>query len=98
MTIAQLKALTIGMGVLIVLGVAGLAAVIAQRAAGAGAGALRPAVVVAVPHGARVVETALDGDRLALRLETPDGPRVTVVDLKTGEALSTVELAPQETP
>jgi len=96
MTIAQLKALTIGMGVLIVLGVAGLAAVIAQRAAGAGA--LRPAVVVAVPHGARVVETALDGDRLALRLETPDGPRVTVVDLKTGEALSTVELAPRETP
>lgn len=96
MTIAQLKALTIGMGVLIVLGVAGLAAVVAQRTAGAGA--LRPAVVVAVPHGARVVETALDGDRLALRLETPDGPRVTVVDLKTGEALSTVELAPRETP
>lgn len=96
MTITQLKALTIGMGVLIVLGVAGLAAVVAQRAAGAGA--LRPAVAVAVPEGARIVETALDGNRLALRLETPDGPLVTVVDLKTGEAVSTVELAPRGAP
>ena len=96
MNIAQLKALTIGMGVLIVFGVAALAAVVVQRAAGAGAA--QPEIVLPVPHGSRVVETALDGDRLALRLETPGGLRVTVVDLRTGKAVSTVELAPEGAP
>ena len=92
MTIPQLKVLTIVMGVLIVAGVLALAATIAWRAAGIAAP--RGPVTLRLPPGATVVETALDGDRLALRLDTAAGPRIAIVDLATGDTVRTVEIAP----
>lgn len=91
MNIALLKALAIGMGVLIAAGAAVVAVTIVHRLGAAGAPPEN--ISVALPEGAEIVETALDGDRLALRLETADGPRVAIFDLATGALVQTVEIA-----
>lgn len=90
MTIQGLKTLVIGMGLLILAGVAVIAVTVANRLAATGR-AHEP-VALRLPADATVVETDLDGDRLALRLDTAAGPRVIVVDVATGEVLRTVEV------
>ncbi len=90
MTIPQLKALVIGLGLLIVAGLAVVATAIAHRLSAAGAP--REAIALQLPERAAIVETVLDGDRLALRLETDRGPRVVIVDLASGRLVSTVEI------
>lgn len=91
MNIALLKALAIGMGVLIAAGVAVIAVTVVNRLGAAGAPPGN--ISVPLPEGAEIVETALDGDRLALRLETAEGPRVAIFDLATGRLVQTVEIA-----
>ena len=78
-----LKVLVIVMGALIVAGVVTIAVTIANRAS-APEGATE--VALALPAGAEVLETALDGKRIALRLRLADGSEaVHVYDLATGE-------------
>jgi len=52
----------------------------------AGAGALT------VPEGSKVTTMALDGNRLAVHLATPDGGEIVIVDLTTGTVLSRIAL------
>ena len=90
----MLLAVTIGMGVLIVAGVAVLASVLVQRGL-AGSGA--PSVVsLHEPPGTRIAATTAAGpDRIVLQLNGGGAPdRVVVVDLKTGRITATIGLAP----
>jgi len=47
---------------------------------------------LAIPAGAKVTSLALDGNRLALHLESSAGPEVVVVDIGTGKVLSRIKL------
>jgi hypothetical protein len=47
---------------------------------------------LAIPPGAKVTSLALDGDRLALHLESSAGPEVVVVEIGTGKVLSRIKL------
>ncbi len=49
---------------------------------------------IGLPADAKLVSTALDGDRLALTYETADGKTVVVVDLRTGTALPALRIEP----
>ena len=78
-----LKALVIGMGVLIAAGLVTVVVTIASRTLDGGKPPSEAAF--AVPAGAEVLETALDGDRMALRLRLADGTTaIHVFDLATG--------------
>ena len=101
-----LKALVIGMGVLIVVGVIGLAVAIYQRgqvldqraAESRSAPALRSFGVrrLALPAGAEIIETVAEGDRLILRVRGEDGAqRIVAIDLVSGETLGTILLEPE---
>ncbi len=93
-----LKALVIGMGILIVAGTAMIAVMIVRRgadgSAASGNASITPARI-ALPAGARVIETALDGDRIALRIAlTGGGERVVIIDARTGRRIGAVDLMP----
>lgn len=45
---------------------------------------------IALPDGAKPVGMALDGDRLALRVDGPDGETIIVYDLAEGRILTTI--------
>ncbi len=93
-----LKALVLGMGLLIVAGTAVIAVMIARRGDDGGAasgGASITPPKIALPAGARVIETALDGDRIALRIAlTGGGERAMIIDARTGRRIGAVDLMP----
>ena len=86
-----LKALVIGMGVLIVVGLIVVAVTIANRTLD---GERPPTeAAFALPDGAKVLETALDGNRIALRLRLADGAEaIHVFDLATGRRVATARI------
>ena len=85
-----LKVLVIAMAALIVAGVVTIAVTIANRAS---APEDATEAAIALPAGARVLETALDGKRIALRLRLADGGEtVHVYDLATGERRAALRL------
>ena len=95
-----LKALVIGMGVLIVIGfvllVIGLADKFSQLDE-AGLGETE----VPVPDGCSLAETLAEGDRLLLRLEGPADrgcAQIVVVDLESGKVVRRLHLAPGAVP
>ena len=45
-----------------------------------------------VPEGSKVSSMALDGNRLAVHLTTPEGGEIAIVDLTTGTVLSRIKL------
>ena len=86
-----LKALVIGMGVLIAAGLVTVVATIANRTLDGD----RPPTeaAFAIPDGAEVLDTALDGDRMALRLRLSDGTTaIHVFDVATGRRVATVRI------
>jgi hypothetical protein len=96
-----LKMAVIVMGLLLVGGFAFVLAVIVYQASKGGEG---PAVAKAIggmetalpiPKDATITSIALDGDRLALHLNSAAGPEIAVVDLKTGKLVARIRLAPQ---
>ena len=90
-----LKALVIGMGVLIAVGLATVVVTIANRTLDTD----RPPTeaAFAIPPGAEVLETALDGGRVALRLRLADGTTaIHVFDLATGRRVATVRIGERE--
>ena len=104
-----LKTLVIGMGLLIIAGTVVLAVMLAQRTdgerasggtaptAGTSGGAVIPSRVD-LPAGARILETALDGDRIALRIAlSGGGEHVVVIDVRTGRRIATIDLGPRPT-
>jgi hypothetical protein len=97
MNIRMLKFIVIAMGLLIVTGVTVLVATIVNRVADRSETGSAPAdqIVLSLPEGARIVETVMDNDRLALRIETAQGDQILIVDLASGKVISTVETAGQ---
>lgn len=88
-----LKAVTIGMGVLIVIGTTVVIATIAHRMAAPRA---RPAVVVALhldePAGSHIAGIAPAGDRLAVQLQGGGADRVVLVDPESGAVTGRITL------
>jgi hypothetical protein len=103
-----LKALVVGLGVLVLIGMAVVVVTIANRIGDGGppadraAPAERPAgtprfapATVAVPRDARVVETVVGVGRIIVRLDLPGGrTRLVVIDAATGREAGAVDLVP----
>jgi hypothetical protein len=101
--LTTIKAVVIGLGLLIV----GLVIVMAVMLIGrpshtggngttASAGARLANVAVALPVGAHVAAMSGDGDRLSLLVELADGQQqIMTVDRASGEVLGTLELVPR---
>ncbi len=99
-----LKALVIGMAVLIVIGI-GLVGYGLMRGK-----AVQPQpqtvtlptmaegtpfdVTLPLPHGARLEQVAATADRIVLRLTGPEGDKLLLVDAHTGKLAGTVALVP----
>lgn len=45
-----------------------------------------------LPPDGRIVETTLDGRRLVIRIDAPDGGEIAVFDLVTGERIQTIKI------
>ncbi len=89
-----LKALVIGMGVLIVAGVAVIGVTLVSRISPPSAAIA--SVLLDEPAGTRIVGSALAPDRLALQLGGGGPDRVVLVDTKGGRVLGRVQLLAKE--
>ncbi len=47
---------------------------------------------LAIPPDATITSLALDGDRIALHLQSSAGPEIAVIDLRTGKVLTRLKL------
>jgi hypothetical protein len=95
MNIQALKALVIGMGVLIVIGVTVIVVTVFNRIQDRDDNGAEPQrLEVAIPAGATLLEVVPNGQRLVLRLETPDGAQIMVVNLRSGAVETTLVLRP----
>jgi hypothetical protein len=86
-----LKAVTLAMAVLIVVGTAALLVVIGRRVA-APAAPMPGAVLLDEPAGTRIAGIAAAGDRLAVWLEGGGGDRVVLLDARTGAVAGRIGL------
>jgi hypothetical protein len=100
--VRALKLAVIVMGILLVGGFAFvLAAIVYQASKGGqngvasvtGLGAIE--AELPIPKDATVTSLSLDGDRLALHLNSAAGPEIAVVDLKSGKVVARFRLTPQ---
>jgi len=83
------------MGVLIVIGVTVIVVTVFNRIQDRPDAAEEPdRLELAIPEGATLLEVVPNGQRLVLRLETPDGAQVMVVNLRTGAVETTLVLRP----
>jgi len=96
-----LKALVIGMGVLIVAGIVILVVAIVDQAGTLNGGTDKAASAptafapqtLALPAGSEVVETRIGDGRILLRLRLSDGSgRLVLIDAATGAMTGTIEL------
>ena len=97
-----LKIVVIVMGVLLVGGFAFVMAAIVYQASQGGQGGAEVGAAsggldaeLAIPSEATVGALSLDGDRLAIHLNSGAGPEIAVVDLKTGKIVARIRLKPQ---
>ena len=94
----QVRILTmvvIGLGVLLVAGLAALVATVVMRASGRPAQTAAVEMNLPVPRGAVVEEMTLDGSVLAMRLLHPSGREIIVLDARKGRVLRRVRLVEQ---
>jgi len=93
----RLKAIVIGLGVLIVLALGALITgfVIKLSSGGHREAAAPHAADVAVEPGTTVESSQLSDGKLTLTLKTPTGEEVVIVDAATGRELSRVRLKPK---
>ncbi len=98
-----LKAATVVMGVLILVGTAVLVAAMVKRATApaptqAGAGSVPSAVSLAAivhePPGSRIATLVAAGDVLALSIQGGGPDRIVLIDPRTGEVRGRIALAP----
>jgi hypothetical protein len=97
--VQALKIAVIVMGLLLVGGFVFVLAAIVYQASGGGQTGARTSVPLSgveselsIPKDATVTSLALDGDRLALHLNSPAGAEIAVIDLKTGKVLARIRL------
>lgn len=87
-----LKGLVIGMGGLIVAGLVVVVATVVNRSLDRDAAPATESAL-ALPRGAEVLETALDGGRIALRLRLADGTTaIHVFELATGRRVGVARI------
>jgi len=96
-----LKIVVVVMGILLVGGFAFVMAAIVYQASKLGDKKVQapavstvatPEALLALPKDATVTSMALDGDRLALHLQTSTGPVIAVIDVTTGKVLSRIKI------
>lgn len=78
-----------------VIGIAAVLAAVIYRINRDGSNSEAPAEIALpaiLPAGARIISSALDGDRLALTIEAAGATRVLVLDLSDGEVIQRVTL------
>lgn len=93
---AMIKAVVIGLGVLIVVATGVLVAGVLDRVGDTPATGDHRDGAVALPTGSRVMSIASDDGRLSLLLELASGSQaILTIDGLTGEPLSTLELIPR---
>ena len=93
---AMIKAVVIGLGVLIVVLTGILVAGVLDRVGDTTAASDHRDGAVALPSGSRVLSITSDDDRLSLLLELASGSQaILIIDGLTGEPLSTLELLPR---
>ena len=100
----NLKMVVFGLALLIFAGLAAIAGRIIYLASGASTQpaahslALRPEQILALPRGATVRSVSLSGDRLAVHYEAGGDDGIAVLDLQTGQTVTSVgiERAPAE--
>ena len=90
--VGALKALVIGMGVLIVGGTVALAVLLVQRLGGPPAGGAAMSVSLGQAEGARIAGIAGMDRALAIWLTRPDGERVILVDPASGRRTGEIRL------
>jgi hypothetical protein len=97
-----LKIAVIVMGILLVGGFAFVLAAIVYQASKAGQDHAVPQATLEgvesalpIPKDAAISSMSLDGDRLALHLNSAQGAEIVVVDLKSGKVMARVRLVPQ---
>jgi hypothetical protein len=97
-----LKIAVIVMGILLVGGFAFVLAAIFYQASqrgqdgtAAGAGVSGVEAELSIPKDATVTSLSLDGDRLALHLNSAAGPEIAVIDLRSGKVVARIRLTPQ---
>ena len=88
-----LKAITVGMGVLILIATTILVVMIVRRLSGPGAEPHPDALVLNEPEGTRIVGIAATGDRVAVLLQGGGADRIVLIDARTGAVVGTVALA-----
>lgn len=100
-----LKALVIGMGIVLVLGLLLVAGTIAFRLSRMSSGEAPPASAPArvltdgrlvLPAGASLRATSLDGNRLAVHYASPAGDGVIVIDLRSGAEIARLSIETQK--
>jgi hypothetical protein len=91
--VAWLKALVIGMGVLIVAGIGVVAVTLVNRMGGSASSSPSAAAGrIELPAGARIAETHVDGKTVVLRLTMPDGTSRIAVYETGGKLVSMIEV------
>jgi hypothetical protein len=93
-----LKGLVVALGLAIIVATSVLVTLIAMRAGTLAEGdAAAPPVPLALPAGARVLESRLGDGRLLLRLALPGGgERIVVFDAASGRPVARYDLAPED--
>jgi hypothetical protein len=100
--VAWLKALVIGMGVLIVVGVGVVAVTLVNRMGGAPTASTAPAATtptvtppasrIVLPEGAHMMDARVEGDHVLLRIALADGTTRVVIYTLDGKPLSTFDV------
>lgn len=94
-----LRAVVIGLGVVLIVMLGAVAVGIVMKVGGKGT-APSPASSArfAMPEGATIEHMQVSGDRLILRLKTASGEEVDIVDTQTGRLISRIETPPPAVP
>lgn len=90
----MLRGIVILLGVLIVAVLAVMAVFAVQKFAHKPEAAAPAAFNLVLEEGHAIRDYTLDGDRLAVRIQTDDGETIAIVDVKRGQILGTVSVKP----
>ncbi len=88
-----LKAIVIGLGILLVVGFGLLMATIAYRATGLSRNDGAPAAALRLPPDARILTMALGEEGLALHVQSESGEEILIVDTRKGQIVRRVAVA-----